>query len=164
MRYTQKNQKGSVLVFSLLVLSMLLAIAVSSTILVFVTKNSARSTERSILAFQIADGAAENILKRVYKDTDGTLNTLADNLFHSGANPTCSNGVISGVLPSSSGTYTVTLYEDEVGTELECSGAGYSTYAEWRKKLLYIVATGTYGGTTRAINVGIEPCPAILCP
>jgi Tfp pilus assembly protein PilX len=165
MNYTQKNQKGSVLVFSLLVLSMLLAIAVSSTILVFVTKNSARSTERSILAFQIADGAAENILKRVYKDTDVTLNTLANNLFHSGPNPTCVNGVISGVLPSSSGTYTVTLYEDEVGNKLDCGLiAAYDTYAEWRKKLLYIVATGTYGGTTRAINVGIEPCPVLLCP
>jgi hypothetical protein len=164
MNYTQKNQRGSVLVFSLLVLSMLLAIAVSSTILVFVTKNSARSTERSILAFQIADGAAENILKRVYKNTDVSLDILADNLFHSGPNPTCASGIISGTLPSSSGTYSVIFYEDAGTTKLHCSGGGYGTYAEWRKKLVHLVATGTYGGTTRAIDVGVAPCPALLCP
>ena len=154
--------KGSALVFSLLVLSMLLAITVTSTVLVFVTKNSARSTEKSILAFQIADGAAENILKRVYKDLDQDVDTLAGNLY---GVATCDAGtyVLSGVLPSGSGTYSAILY-DNGNVKLHCSGAGFGSYAEWRKKLVHIVTTGTYAGTTRAIDVGVKPCDPILCP
>lgn len=150
--------KGSALVFSLLVLSILLAITVTSTVLVFVTKNSSRATERSTLAFQVADGAVENILKRAYKDIDQDLDTLAGSLYYpAGGNAsTCSGGVISGALPSGTGTYSATLY-DVGGVKLRCSGAGYGTYAEWRKKLAKIVASGSYASTTRAIDVAVKP-------
>lgn len=144
-------ERGSVLVFSLLVLSMLLAMAVSAVSITIATKNSARSTEKSTLAFQLADGAAENVLKRVYRDSDSTLDDLRYGLFRSsGANPpTCDNGVISGVLPSSAGTYTVTFY-DNSDAQIGCTANG------WRASLKYIVAVGSFAGTTRAISVGIE--------
>ncbi len=148
--------KGSALVFSLLVLSMLLAIAVSGATITIASKKSARGTEKSILAFQIADGAAENVLRGVYKRTDATLNTLATNLYGSGNS--CSSGVISGTLPSGSGTYTVTFL-DNSDVKLQCSGTGYNSYAEWRSKLVHLLVVGTFGGTTRAIDVGIKPYP-----
>lgn len=157
----QKKLRGSVLVFSLLVLAMLLSAALSGAAIVVLGKNSARSTEKSTLSFQIADGAAENILKRVYKETDNNLNQLADNLYGSGVgstNPTCSSGVISGRLPSSAGTYAVALL-DGTGVPLGCSGAGFSSYSEWRPKLSRLVATGTYAGATRSIDVAVTPSP-----
>ncbi|MFZ3031729.1 MAG: fibrobacter succinogenes major paralogous domain-containing protein [Candidatus Moraniibacteriota bacterium] len=157
----QKKLRGSVLVFSLLGLGMLLSAALSGAAIVVLGKNSARSTEKSALSFQIADGAAENILKRVYKETDNNLNRLADNLYGSGigsSNPTCSSGVISGRLPSSAGTYAVTLL-DGTGTPLGCNGAGFSSYSEWRPKLSRLVATGTYAGATRSIDVAVTPSP-----
>lgn len=147
--------KGSALVFSLLVLSMLLAIAVSGATITIASKKSARGTEKSILAFQVADGAAENVLRGVYKRTDATLNTLAGNLYGS-AN--CTSGVVSGTLPSGSGTYTVTFL-DNSDAKLQCSGTGYNSYAEWRSKLVHLLVVGTFGGTTRAIDVGIRPYP-----
>jgi len=129
---------------------MLLALAMSSATVVIATKNSSRSTEKSIIAFQIADGAAENILKRIYKDSDSNLDDLADNLFHSGANPTCANGVISGVLPSSSGTYAVTVLKND-STTVSCSDGA------WRGLVVRLKASGTFSGTTRSIDVGVEP-------
>lgn len=157
----QKKLRGSVLVFSLLVLTMLLSAALSGAAIVVLGKNSARSTEKSASSFQIADGAAENILKRVYKETDNNLNRLADNLYGSGigsTNPTCSGGVISGRLPSSAGTYAVALL-DGAGVPLGCSGAGFSSYSEWRPKLSRLVSTGTYAGATRSIDVAVTPSP-----
>lgn len=144
-------ERGSVLVFSLLVLSMLLAMAVSAVSITIATKNSARSTEKSTLAFQLADGAAENVLKRVYRDSDATLDDLAGRLSHSsGTNPPeCDTGVIEGVLPESAGGYTVTFYDDS-DAQIGCTANG------WRASLKYIVAVGSFAGTTRAISVGIE--------
>lgn len=158
MRSIQKKQKGSVLVFTLLVLSILLSVALTSVSVVITGKNSSRSTEKSALAFQIADGAAENVLKRVYRDTDATLSDLASRLYHEtqdGA-PICDNGTITGALPSaSSGRYSVTFYDID-GNVLLCSGTGYDTYDEWRSKLVKVVASGSYAGATRAIDVPIK--------
>ncbi len=163
MMLKQQKMRGSVLVFSLLVLSILLSITLTSVGVVITSKNSSRSTEKSALAFQIADGATENVLKRVYKDTDPTLSALASNLYHdqdgggTNSTPACSNGVISGSLPSaSSGEYSVTFFAND-GSVIPCSGPGQATYNEWRTKLVRIAASGSYAGATRAIDVTIKP-------
>lgn len=157
MKKQQKNMRGSVLVFTLLVLAILLSATLSSAGIVITGKNSSRATEKSALAFQIADGAAENVLKRVYKENDSTLNQLASNLYHSGNAPTCqTGGVINGTLPGASGVYSVAFFDND-GAPLLCSGSGYNTYSEWRTKLVRIVASGSYGGATRAIDVTVKP-------
>lgn len=166
MLHKRKQLKGSVLIFSLIVLLILLSLTITAAMLVIFSKGSSRSTEKSILAFQIADGAAENMLRRLYDytDLDTTPSVLAGNLYGTGVNgtgkPTCSGGVISGKLPNSSGTYAVTLLENDK-TKLNCTG--YATYCEWRVRLASIVATGTYSGATRAIDVAIQ-LPGPACP
>jgi hypothetical protein len=169
MTHTNKTYKGSVLVFSLLVLFLLLSLTLSAVMLVIFSKGSSRSTEKSILAFQVADGAAENTLRFLYDylTLDQDLDDFASRLYGTGVNgtgkPTCSNGVISGKLPNSSGTYSVTFLESD-DHKLACSGAGYGTYCEWRLKLSHMIATGTYAGVTRAIDVSVQlPTPG-LCP
>lgn len=156
MNKKQKHQRGSVLVFSLLVLTLLLSIAISGAAVVIADKNAARSTDKSVLSFQIADGAVENILKRVYRDnpstgplTDATLDNLAGNLY--GSTTGCTGGVIRGVLPSSSGTYSAGFFESDGITSIGCSDGS------WRTKLAYLKVTGTYAGTTRALSVGVKP-------
>lgn len=169
MFYKRKTYKGSVLVFSLIVLMILLSLTLTSVMLVIFSKSSSRSTEKSILAFQVADGAAENMLQRLYQyiTLDASLTVFAGNLFGTGTNgtgkPTCSNGVISGKLPNSSGTYSVTFLESD-DTKLACSGTGYNTYCEWRVKLAHMVANGTYGGVTRAIDVSVQLPDSAVCP
>lgn len=163
--YLRKNKlRGSVLVFTLIVLAVLLSATLSAALVVVIDKNSSLATEKSIVPFQIAEGAAENILKRVYKDRDSDLDELARKLYGTGitsGEPSCSNGTISGILPSSSGTYEVTLYDND-NNKLGCNGSGYSTCVEWRSKAVSLVSTGTYAKTTRSVSVGIEPTPA--CP
>lgn len=138
--------------------------------LVIFSKGSSRSTEKSILAFQVADGAAENMLRFLYDygTLDATLEDMADRLYGTGVNgtgkPTCSNGVISGKLPNSSGTYAVTFLENNNTTKIGCNGAGYDSYCEWRVKLAHIVAAGTYAGATRAVDVAVQLPPAPTCP
>lgn len=152
MRVSTPQLKGSVLVFSLLVLSMLLSIAVSGSAIVVATKQSARSTEKSGLSFQIADGAAENVLKRIYKNPgdDQDLDEMARNLYKSGDDPTCRDGVISGTLPSSSGTYQVAFLKND-GSRINCSDS------LWRAQLVHLKSSGTYAGTTRTLDVGVTP-------
>ena len=157
----KQHPRGSVLVFTLLILAILLSTALSAAGIVVLGKNSSRATEKSALAFQIADGAAENVLKRIYRNSDATLGTLASNLYADGGQgtPTCDNGTVIGSLPqASSGTYAVTFL-DNTGTPLQCSGTGYDTYSEWRTKLSKIVSSGAYGSATRAIDIAIEPIP-----
>ena len=154
--------RGSVLVFSLLVLALLLSAALSGAAIVLLGKNSSRSTVKSTLAFQVADGGAENVLRRIYHENDANLSALANNLYGSstagGGNPTCSSGVISGKLPNSQGIFQVAFY-DGTGTKLTCSGAAHDTYAEWRTALTRIVSTGSFSGSTRAVDVAITPSP-----
>jgi Tfp pilus assembly protein PilX len=164
----RKQLKGSVLVFSLIVLLILLSLTITAATLVIFSKGSSRSTEKSIIAFQVADGAAENLLRFLYDYTEfyETPDALADDLYGTGTNgtgkPTCSNGVISGKLPNSSGTYAVTLLENDSDTKLDCDG--YATYCEWRVRLAHMVATGTYAGATRAIDVAVELPDPLICP
>ncbi len=166
--WKRKKLKGSVLVFSLLVLFIMLSLTLTAVMLVIFSKGSSRSTEKSIIAFQIADGAAENMLQRLYQgEPDATLDDFTDSLFGTGPNgtgkPTCYGGVISGQLPLSSGTYAVTFLESD-NKKLQCNGTGYDDYCTWRKKLSHIVANGTYSGVTRAIDVSVELPSDALCP
>ncbi len=135
-------------------------------------KNSSLATQKSALAFQIADGAAENVLKRIYKDTDPTLSSLATALTpvldSDGREvqaptyyiPQCVNGTISVTrLPElDAGSYSVSFF-DANSQPLQCSGAGYNTNTEWRTKVARIVSSGTYNGVTRAIDTTIRPAP-----
>lgn len=152
MLYRKKQPRGSVLVLSLLVLSMLLSAALSGAVAIMAVKNSSRATTKSALAFEIADGAIENILERIYQHSDTTLSNLAGQVFGTAS---CSGGIISGTLPSSAaGIYTVTFLDND-GVKLQCSGAGYNTNALWRQKLVKLRAAGTYGGVTRVVEVGV---------
>ncbi len=171
MHQQHKNLQGSVLVFTLLVLSLLLSVTLSAAGVVVTEKNSSSATQKSALAFQVADGAAENVLKRIYKDTDPTLGSMAtaltpvldrelDGQMPTHYIPQCVDGTISVTrLPDlDAGRYSVSFF-DANSQPLECSGPGYDTNAEWRTKVARIVSVGTYNGVTRAIDTTIRPAP-----
>lgn len=170
MQKQYKNLQGSVLVFTLLVLSLLLSVTLSVAGVVITEKNSSSATQKSALAFQVADGATENVLKRIYKDNDASLADMATALKpqSSGLNgdisveyvPQCFNGAIRVMrLPDlDAGSYSVSFFDTD-SQPLQCSGPGYDTNAEWRTKVARIVSTGTYGGATRAIDTTIRPAP-----
>lgn len=145
--------KGSVLVFSLIVLSFMLISALSVATVSVTEKRASFSTERSNRSFQVADSGVEIILQKIYKgDSSGTpfptLALLADDL-----STTCSNaqGEIGGTL--NAGAYNISFY-DNSGAKF---GGSICSDPLWRSNVVKIKSEGTSGNTTRAVEVGIEP-------
>lgn len=165
MSMRSKKLQGSVLVFSLLVLALLLSAALSAAAVVVSGQRSSLATKKSMPAFQIAEGAAENVLRRIYNFDnvrnsleDDTIDDLVKELFGQGPDgsgkPSCSERTISGRLPSSEGTYTVTFFNgDTPPVAISCSSTA------WRTDVVYIKAVGVYNGTVRAIAAAIRPLP-----
>lgn len=158
------NLKGSSLIFSLVVLSFLLISALSVAVVSVTTQRSSLSSKNSNISFQVADSAAEVMLRIIYKINDAGItivtpngsvtdpNDLASNL---GAS--CSADLISGVIGA--GNYTAILYEN-TGT---ASNPTFVSIAcsdnNWRSLVVKIRFLGAYRGMTRAIDVGVKPKP-----
>lgn len=167
MSVTKTKLKGSVLGFSILLLSLFLFSGITLVSVSVLERKASFSTQKSVIAFQAADSAAERVLKRIYIDNspliatvplngtmpeDGTLNSLSNNLdFVSG--PNCNNGVVSGTnRPNTSPDYTfqVTFF-DATGTVITCGDN------QWRDKVIRIRSEGFYQRTSRVIEIGIRP-------
>ncbi|MDD2766168.1 MAG: hypothetical protein PHH40_00180 [Candidatus Moranbacteria bacterium] len=143
--------RGSALVFSLVVLSFLLMSALSVATISVTNKRSILASKNSTISFQFADTVAENILTKIYKIHDSVagphyadLDALAGAL--TGA--ACDNSVITGT------GYAVTFYscaDADTCSDITCSSN------TWRADVSKMKILGTFGGVTRAIEVGITP-------
>lgn len=164
MKLVQKKLKGSVLGFSLILLSLLLFSGITLVSVSVLERKSSFSTQKSGIAFQAADSGIERILKRIYLDnspsiatvplngavSDGTLNTLAGNLTQT-AGGGCVGGVISGTNSSgTSYTFQVSFY-DAADALIACNDA------QWRDRVIRIRSEGFYQRTSRVIETGIRP-------
>ena len=138
MKNPLKN-KGSVLVFSLIVLSIVLSAALSVAVVNVSNRKSAGSTAQSVQSFQVADSAVEMMLKKIYKDnTNVALSTLGSS---------CSSGVVGTSV--SGGTANISFYNSSNVQITDC------TSTIWRDDLAKIKVEGTASGTTRVIETAI---------
>ncbi len=138
-------KKGSILVFSLIVLAFLLVSSLSIATLSMVERRTSSATDRSTRSFQVADSGVELVLQKIYKSSFSTLNDLAASL-----GTTCNaQGEITAVL--SSGTYTVSFYDNDNNkfTLADCSSA------TWRDRIVKVKSEGVSGNTTRAVEVAV---------
>mgnify|MGYP000140217049 CR=1 FL=1 len=140
--------------FSLLVLSLLLALTISGTVATVINKNTGRATEKSMFAFQVADGVSEAFLKRIYKDSDATIDDMVTQMkfYIDDDTLSCTDGVVSGDIAAGYGAFTVTFLKND-NSAIACSDPG------WRDELVHIISKGGFAGTTRAIDIGIKPKP-----
>ncbi len=139
------SKKGSILVFSLIVLAFLLVSSLSIATLSMVERRTSSATDRSTRSFQVADSGVELVLQKIYKGSFSTLNDLAASL-----GTTCNaQGEITAVL--SSGTYTVSFYDNDNNkfTLADCSSA------TWRDRIVKVKSEGVSGNTTRAVEVAV---------
>jgi hypothetical protein len=143
---TLKLKQGSVLVFSLIVLSILLSAAVAIATVSVANRQSTFSTAKSNQSFQVADSGAELILQQIYKTlpAHASINTLAAAL---GGGATCAGGAItkSGV---AGGDIKVSFY-DKDDNLINCADTA------WRSKVVAIKSEGTAGGTTRLVETAV---------
>ncbi len=151
-----KKQKGSVLVFSLIILSFLLVASLSIATINISEKRAVNAVSRSVVAFQIADSGLEKLLERVYNGTcDGqSLSCLAS----SGDTCTVVNGQagINGSI--NSGTYRVTFFEPP-NIPTYPNGKPLSTCSDgaWRANTESVRSEGNFNGTARAVKIDVNP-------
>lgn len=146
-------RKGSVLVFSLVILSFLLVAALSVAVVSVTERKGSIATDRSNRSFQVADSGAEIVLQKIYK---GNAINPSDLASKAGGSCNDDNGVvISGSI--SSGDYKISLYDDN-GVQLpDCEDL------EWRDKVAQLKSEGISGNTVRAVEVAVAapPTPGI---
>lgn len=144
-----KPNKGSVLVFSLIVLSIVLSAALSVAVVNVSNRKSAGSTGQSVQSFQVADSGVEKTLKEIYKGSYTDLNAMAGALSSS-----CTPG--SGKFAPfnvSGGTASVTFFNTN-NQPIEC------TSPTWRDDVAKIKVEGTSAGTTRVIETAVAAANA----
>ncbi len=165
----QKKQRGSIIAFTLIVLSFILTSGLAVITVASLERKSGLVTQKSVVAFQAADSGAERILKRMYIDnspsvmsipkngtmTDATLNDLAQNLTGVQAGATC-NTATDAVVATSNSTPAYTFqatFLDGSDVLIDCADA------TWRDKVVRMRVDGFYRQTTRVIELGVKPRP-----
>lgn len=143
----QTQVKGSVLMFSLILLSFMLISALSLAAVSVTERRASFSTEKSSRSFQVADSGVEIILQRIYSGTYDTSPLSA--LAVSGAS--CVNGEIIDSSTLSPSAYTISFYDNSGGKLMNC------TDTTWRAQVVKIKSEGMSGNTTRALEVGVRP-------
>ena len=155
--------KGSVLVFSLLILSIMLVTSLTILSSALLNQKAALSTGSSGRSFQVADSGVERVLYQIYKQNNATLEDLGD-VIAGGSTATvrCNNGVVS--FPVSGGDVKVGFYQDDpsnpgnVISYTNCAGT------DWRDKVVKIKSEGTAGTTSRAGEVAVAAAgDTIVC-
>ncbi len=168
MRVVQKKLKGSVLGFSLMLLSLLLFSGITLVSVSVLERKASFATQKSVIAFQAADSGMERILKRIYIDNSPTLGTvplngampdiqphqLANNLPSTNA-PDCNDVAGEGVITGDNTanpvySFRIILY-DASGNSILCNNA------QWRDRVIKIRSEGFFQRTSRVIEAGIRP-------
>ncbi|TXH06729.1 MAG: hypothetical protein E6R05_01225 [Candidatus Moraniibacteriota bacterium] len=167
--HTKTKSRGSIIAFSLIVLSFILTSGLAVVTVASLERKSGLITQKSVVAFQAADSGAERVLERIYIDNspslmvtpkdgtmpDSTLQQVATNLLVVTGGATCDGSTDKIVATSSSTpayTFEVTFY-DGAGTIIDC------TDATWRDKAIRLKVEGFYRQTARVIELGIKPRP-----
>lgn len=137
----QSNAKGSVLAYSLIILSVMLLIAISLSAVTLTQTKSSLTGQNSSQAFQTADSGVQVVLKKI-KKAQPTANV--NSIGCSGA------GIITGSL--SAGTYEVQLYEYDSSSGADVPMGDCSASVGDISK---IKSVGKYAGTARAVEVAV---------
>ena len=163
------KQRGSIIAFTLIVLSFILTSGLAVITVASLERKSGLVTQKSVTAFQAADGGAERILKRIYIDNspstmtipkngsmpDATLDDVAQNLTGVQAGATC-NAATDAIVATSNSTPAYTFQAtllDGSDAVIDCADA------TWRDKVVRMKVDGFYRQAARVIEMGIKPRP-----
>lgn len=145
----KKNKKGSVLVFSLIILAMMLTIAMGLSSIGVTQKKDANVTQFSVQAYQIADSGAQLALKKINEAVvSADLNLRKVNI----AFPGCvSNGgaafIASPLIMGDGTSLSLSFLKADGVTKVACD--------DLVSDIANIKSTGTFRNTARAVDVAI---------
>lgn len=164
-----RTKRGSIIAFSIILLSILLTSGLSVVAVAALEKQSSLSTQKSVVAFQAADSGIERVLKRIYIDnspaltsvplddpmpTDLTLQQVAQGL-QGVTSASCNVGTNKVVATSSNDpayTFEISFF-DGSDTQISCADTA------WRDKVVRLKTEGFFRQTSRVIELGVEPRP-----
>jgi len=129
--------KGSVLVFSLIILSVMLVTSLTILSSSVLDQKASLSTANSTRSFQIADSGAEQILQQIYKSSADKIEDISV----SGAS--CSGGIVE----NTSAGWKIRFYDTD-GNRIEDCGVSVGDIAS-------IKSEGSANGTVRAVEVAV---------
>lgn len=132
--------KGSVLVFSLIILSIMLVTSLTLLASSALNQKAALSTGSSTRSLQVADAGIEQVLYQIYRKRHATVGDLAAEL---GAD--CSGGEVA----DEDAGWSVRMYDLD-GFAMDDCGA-----TDWRERVAAIKSEGTAQGTIRAVEVAV---------
>jgi Tfp pilus assembly protein PilX len=130
--------KGSVLVFSLIILSIMLVTALTLLSSSVLQQKASLSTANSARSFQVADAGAEQVLYQLYKQNAGSIEDVADNMGLS-----CSDGVVQ----NTSAGWTIRFYDEEDNRFTDCDTGS--------DQIAAIKSEGSSQSTVRAVEVAV---------
>lgn len=136
------NGRGSVLVFTLIVMSVILVSAMGIAAVSVIERRTSSDTGKSTQSFQVADSGAEIMLQKIYKGSGTYLQDLVS------VPANCAGGVVSGDIGNTEKSFKVTFYKED-GTQL--INCGTDKIADVRK----IKSVGTFSNTARAVEVAV---------
>lgn len=136
----KKIARGSVLAYSLILLSILLIVSIGMMSSSIVDLKSLSSNDNSVNAFQIADSGSQAIVASIKKDNSGNIGDLATRMGLS-----CSNGLVESSLLN--GAYRVSFYGDASTAPLSCTDTLSSVTS--------VKSVGSYRDSARAVSVAV---------
>ena len=142
----KKNPQGSVLVFSLMIMMIMLTVSLGIAAVSLIDQKATLSTSKSQVAFQSADSGFEEVLKKIKKDGYSTVEKLT-NIGLGGMTCDDSSGVavVSGVEGDSAFEL---IFRNHSGVEID-SCLSMETIST-------VKSIGTYSGTSRAIESEVD--------
>ena len=144
----KKIARGSVLAYSLILLSILLIVSIGMMSSSIVDLKSLSSNDNSVNAFQIADSGSQAIVASIKKDNSGNIGDLATRMGLS-----CSNGLVESSLLN--GAYKVSFYGDASTAPLSC--------ADTLSGVTSVKSVGSYRDSARAVSVAVAAGSCGLC-
>lgn len=138
----QKLSHGSILVFTLLIMFILLISALGIASVTVIERKTSGTTGKSIQSFQVADSGAEIVLQKIYKDNLRTV----DDLVKIGGLICSGNGIISGSIATGK-DFKITFEDD--------SGSDITSCTDSATEISRIKSVGSYAQTSRAIEVAV---------
>lgn len=134
----KQKLKGSILMFSLMILTAMLAIATSLSVATIIEKKGASETQFSMQSLQTADSGVQLALKKI------NSNLIKDvvEIYSS-----CDLGVVKNLSDAGQGTYDLYFYAADSVTPVDCNSPA--------NEIVNIKSVGTYKNTVRSVNVAV---------
>ena len=132
-----KFKNGSVLVFTLIIMSLMLMMAVSIASVTVIERKMSGATGKSNQAFQVADSGVEKIIKKKKNDPNVKISTLGSS---------CDGGTVN-MDSVVGGNVTATFYKNDEEDLMACD--------ELLANVFKVKSVGIFSATVRAVEVEI---------